>query len=84
MSEQEQVNDEAIARRAYEISQSHEAGSDDENWRRAEAELRGGESSGPWAKTSSGDADGITESEGCAWSDETAHRRRNPLKRNRA
>jgi hypothetical protein len=30
----------AIARRAYEISQSDDAGTDDENWRRAEAELR--------------------------------------------
>jgi hypothetical protein len=62
MSEHEHVNDEAVARRAYEISQSHEAGSDDENWRRAEAELRDGEGSGPWAKTSSGDVDSVTES----------------------
>jgi hypothetical protein len=60
MAEHEQVADEAIARRAYEISQSDGSGSDDENWRRAEEELRAG--SGPWAKTSSGDADEITES----------------------
>jgi hypothetical protein len=62
MSEHQQVDDDAIARRAYEISQSDESGSDEENWRRAEAELQGGEGSGPWAKTSSGDADSITES----------------------
>jgi hypothetical protein len=29
-----------IARRAYEISQSDEAGTPDEDWRRAERELR--------------------------------------------
>jgi hypothetical protein len=62
MAEQEQVSDEAIARRAYEISQSGDAGSDEENWHRAETELRGGDDSGPWAKTSSGDAENITES----------------------
>jgi Protein of unknown function (DUF2934) len=31
---------EEIARRAYEIAQSEAAGSDEENWLRAEAELR--------------------------------------------
>jgi len=31
-----------IARRAYEISQSAEGGSDQENWHRAERELRSG------------------------------------------
>jgi hypothetical protein len=42
MSEQrhEPTYDE-IARRAYEISESDEAGSEEDNWRRAEAELRG-------------------------------------------
>jgi hypothetical protein len=61
MSEHAQVTDEEIARRAHEISQSDESGSDDENWRRAESELRG-DGSGPWAKTSSGNADSVTES----------------------
>jgi hypothetical protein len=32
---------EAIARRAYEISQSDQAGTPEENWARAERELRG-------------------------------------------
>ena len=58
MSEHEQE----IARRAYEISQSDESGTDEENWQRAHEELHRGESSGePWAKTSSGDADSVTE-----------------------
>ena len=30
-----------IAERAYHISESGEGGSDEENWHRAEAELRG-------------------------------------------
>jgi hypothetical protein len=48
-----------IARRAYEISQGSDAGSDEENWRRAEEELRGNapDPSGPWAKVGSGDTD---------------------------
>jgi Protein of unknown function (DUF2934) len=33
--------EEAIAQRAYEISQSAGSGSDEENWNRAERELRG-------------------------------------------
>jgi post-segregation antitoxin (ccd killing protein) len=32
--------EERIRRRAYEISQSDESGSDEENWRRAEREIR--------------------------------------------
>ncbi|HEY7207733.1 MAG TPA: hypothetical protein VH416_05785 [Gaiellaceae bacterium] len=36
------AGDEAIARRAYEISQSPEAGTPEENWLRAVQELRGG------------------------------------------
>jgi hypothetical protein len=36
-----EVTDEMIAERAYHISQSGEGGSDEENWHRAEAELRG-------------------------------------------
>lgn len=31
---------EAVARRAYEISRSEETGTDEENWLRAEAEMR--------------------------------------------
>ena len=34
------VSPEDIARRAYEIAQGPEAGSDEENWLRAEVELR--------------------------------------------
>jgi hypothetical protein len=56
-----------IAQRAYEISESDEAGSEEENWRRAEAELRGkgqedGQGEGPWAKIGSGDTESVTES----------------------
>jgi hypothetical protein len=36
-----EITDETIAERAYHISQSGEAGTDEENWHRAEAELRG-------------------------------------------
>jgi hypothetical protein len=36
-----EVTYEMIAERAYHISQSGEGGSDEENWHRAEAELRG-------------------------------------------
>ena len=53
---------EEIARRAYEISQRGEGGSDEDNWHRAERELReeqgGGE--GPWAKIGSGDTESMT------------------------
>jgi len=35
-----EVTEEEIARRAYEISQSDECGTDEENWHRAAAELR--------------------------------------------
>jgi hypothetical protein len=54
---------ERIRQRAYELSQSDDAGSDEENWHRAEREVRGDEPDpgGPWAKTSSGDADTIAE-----------------------
>jgi hypothetical protein len=38
----DQVMRERIAERAYWISQSEEAGSDEENWLRAEEELRVG------------------------------------------
>jgi hypothetical protein len=34
------VNEDAIKRRAYEISQSESAGTPEENWHRAERELR--------------------------------------------
>jgi hypothetical protein len=36
-----EITDEMIAERAYHISQSGNGGSDEENWLRAEAELRG-------------------------------------------
>jgi hypothetical protein len=36
-----QISHEMISRRAHEISQSDESGSDEENWLRAERELRG-------------------------------------------
>jgi len=36
-----EVTNEMIAERAYHISQSGQGGSDEENWHRAEAELRG-------------------------------------------
>jgi hypothetical protein len=48
-------DEESIRRRAHEISESDARGSDEENWLRAERES--GEGGGPWAKTSSGDAD---------------------------
>ena len=51
-----------IARRAHEISQGPDAGSDDDNWHRAERELR--DPGGPWAKIGSGDADSMTTDEG--------------------
>lgn len=38
-AEAEEPSQEAIARRAYEISQGESPGSDEENWRRAEREL---------------------------------------------
>jgi Protein of unknown function (DUF2934) len=38
---EETPTEEAIRQRAYEISQGDDAGSDAENWQRAEAELRG-------------------------------------------
>jgi hypothetical protein len=36
-----ELSREEIARRAYEIAQGDDAGSDEENWLRAETELRG-------------------------------------------
>jgi hypothetical protein len=37
-----EITEEMIAERAYHISQSGEGGTDEENWHRAEAELRSG------------------------------------------
>ena len=37
-----EITQEMIAERAYDISQSGEGGTDEENWHRAEAELRQG------------------------------------------
>jgi hypothetical protein len=59
--EQPELDEETIRRRAYEISQRDDAGSERENWERAERELRE-DGDGPWAKTSSGDAENVTES----------------------
>jgi hypothetical protein len=58
MAEEAEVTNGMIARRAHEISQSAESGTDDENWHRAERELRSSPD-GPWAKTSSGDAENL-------------------------
>ena len=41
------VDEQAIRRRAYEISQSEDAGTPEENWARAERELAGGSASQP-------------------------------------
>jgi hypothetical protein len=60
--EMHEPDEEAIRRRAYEISQREDAGNEQENWERAERELRDQGGDGPWAKTSSGDADSITDS----------------------
>ena len=38
-----EITHETIAERAYHISQSREGGTDEENWHRAEAELREGQ-----------------------------------------
>jgi len=45
-----EITDEAIARRAYEISESDESGTPEENWVRAECELREAqlEATGAW------------------------------------
>jgi DUF2934 family protein len=37
-----EITQEMVAERAYHISQSGEGGTDEENWHRAEAELRQG------------------------------------------
>jgi hypothetical protein len=39
--EQGRVSQDEIARRAYEIAHGNDGGSDEENWLRAERELRG-------------------------------------------
>jgi hypothetical protein len=51
-----------IARRAYEISQGPDAGSDEDNWHRAVRELRGDspDPGEPWAKLGSGNTDSMT------------------------
>ena len=58
----QEIEEEAIRRRAFELSQEEGASTAEENWKRAERELRGPSEGEPWAKTSSGDADSITES----------------------
>ena len=40
----EDDEDEAVRRRAYELSQAEDSGTAEENWLRAEEELRGGRS----------------------------------------
>lgn len=54
-----EIHEEAIRRRADEISERDDAGKAQE---RAERELRGEDDAGPWAKTSSGEADKVTDS----------------------
>jgi hypothetical protein len=44
------VTEEDIARRAYEISQSDDNGTEEENWLRAERELRGEKATQPDAQ----------------------------------
>jgi hypothetical protein len=58
----EENDEEAIRERAYELSQEEGAGSAEDNWERAAREVRGPSEGGPWAKTSSGDADSIAQS----------------------
>jgi hypothetical protein len=48
----EEVDDEMIARRAYEISQSDDAGTSEENWERATRELHEGVGTMPEAPAS--------------------------------
>jgi len=57
-----QLDEDAVRQRAFEISQSEQAGTDEENWRRAEDELRSRSEGEPWAKTSSGSTNSVTDS----------------------
>ena len=58
----QEIDEEAIRRRAFELSQEEGASTAEENWKCAERELSRACEGEPWAKTSSGDADSITES----------------------
>ena len=61
MSEQESERLERIRRRAHEISESDEGGSDEDNWLRAERELGDEDGPQPWAKLSSGDKEHFSD-----------------------
>jgi hypothetical protein len=50
-----EVDDERIRERAYEISMREDAGTPEENWQRAEAELRDAASAGSSGAPTSGD-----------------------------
>lgn len=60
------MREDAIRRRAHEISESDEAGTAEENWLRAEREVGEGVDEGaPWAKSSTGrDPDDGEQKEG--------------------
>jgi hypothetical protein len=59
--QQQEPTHEQIAQRAYELSQNDGAAGEEDNWHRAERELRGEpELDGPWAKIGSGDTDSLT------------------------
>ena len=58
-AEKREPTHDEIAQRAWEISQTDQCGSDEENWHRAERELRG-EPEGPWAKLGSGNTQSVT------------------------
>ncbi len=62
MMGRQEIDEEAVRHRAYELSKEEGAGTAEENWERAERELRGASEGEPWAKTSSGDADSVTKS----------------------
>ncbi|HSL12522.1 MAG TPA: DUF2934 domain-containing protein [Actinomycetota bacterium] len=49
-----EITDEQIRERAYEISQRQDAGTPEENWRRAEEELRGGTTEGAGSGSDAG------------------------------
>jgi hypothetical protein len=57
-----EIDEEADRSRASETSERDDASNPAENRESAERERRGDDGGGPWAKTSSGDADSVTDS----------------------
>ncbi len=57
-----EIDEEAVRRGGSEISEREDAGNARDNQEAAERETGGDEGAGPWAKTSSGDADSVTDS----------------------